>query len=513
MPADTCAACAPSRCSVCALRSVRAAVADAARSGRGNGALSVQTLLLPARLYSADVAEAAAVSLPALTALELSGDLRTTPAEAEAAADRLAQGLTAASRHAVASAAAEGTGEAAAGLRTLLVHNLKALPPSLGDALAAMSQLTELHVKSLEVPASDSPAAAQMLRLGQLQSLTLGHCSSAGLAAVLPALTRLTELSLEAAGGQPFRFESPATALTHVTLRGWGKLDVASFAQLPALQQLQVPELSAEGPAPPGGWRLPAQLQTLGLYYYSVKLLSRLQAPSGMVLRAAQSRDTLRLELDRDLLTADGGALLQEGEAALCRLLRFLGQHMADGVGLIIEAVSSVSRRVCVPVMPVGGPDGVGPGRRNHGWLAELGALREPRDVDLWDWQLSAQDLETLSRGSNIRSLDLFSCSVAPLSALTFLGRSPSLAKLFLDVGRLTGSSDDEEEAASDAVLVKAVLLRAAVTALYTATGWRGKLVLKYIPSHAPRVKAELEAAQQDLIAAGVAADIKLEDE
>ncbi len=32
----------------------------------------------------------------------------------------------------------------------------------------------------------------------------------------------------------------------------------------------------------------------------------------------------------------------------------------------------------------------------------------------------------------------------------------------------------------------------------------------KSIPSHAPRVKAELEAAQQDLIAAGVAADIEL---
>jgi hypothetical protein len=185
---------------VCALRSLEAAAAKAARSGHGNGALSLQWLGLPARLYSADVAEAAAASFPALTALELSGDLGTTPAEAEAAANRLAQGLTAASRHAAASAAAEGSGKVAAGFLKLFVPNLKALPSSLGDALAAMQQLTELHVKSLEVPASHSPVAAQLSRMTQLQSLTLGRCSSAGLAAVLPALTRLTELSLEADG-------------------------------------------------------------------------------------------------------------------------------------------------------------------------------------------------------------------------------------------------------------------------------------------------------------------------
>ncbi len=374
---------------------------------------------LPARLYSADVAEAASRSFPALTALELSGDPGTTPAEAEAAADRLAQGLAAASRHAAASAAEEGNGEAAAGLQTLLVPYLKALPPSFGAALAAMQQLTVLRLPHLEVPASDSPAVAQLLRLAQLQSLTLGRCSSAGLAAVLPALTRLTELSLEADGDEPFRFEAPTPALTHVTLRGWGKLHVTRFAQLPALQHLQVPELSAEGPAPPGGWQLPAQLQTLELSgsLHSVKLLSHLQAPAGLILRPKVT-DTLWLKLELDLLTADGGALMQEGEAALCRVLRFLGQHLAKGWGACIYSGNMGA------VLPVGGPDGVGPGRRNHAWLAELAALRGPRLVDLWGWQLSAQDLEALSRMSNMHSLNLEFCSVKSLSSLPVLGCS-----------------------------------------------------------------------------------------
>jgi hypothetical protein len=508
MPADACAPLASSRCSVCALRSLPAAAADAARTGRGNGALTVQWLGLPAHLYTAAVGEAAAACFPALTALELSGDQGTTPAAVEAAAIRLAQGLAAASRHAAASAAAKGNGEVATGLQKLYVPGLKALPSSLGDALAAMSQLTELHVESQEVPSANNPAAAQLSRLTQLRSLELGSCFSDGLAAVVPALTSLPELSFGAAMDDAIRFEAPAPALTNVTLRS-GKLDVTSFVQLPALQQLKVSELSAEGPAPPGGWRLPAQLQTLELSgcHHSVQLLSSLQPPTGMSLWAALSVQTLWLKIDLDLLTADESALLQEGEAALCRALRFLGQHLDDDVSVGIFA------REEARVLPVGGPDGVGPGRRNHAWLAELAAIRGLTDVNLQGLKLSAQDLEALSR-QNLESLSLLSCAVDPLSALTSLGRSPSLATLTLDVGSLTGC-DDEEEVDSEAVLVKAVQLGAAVTALYTGVGWRGKLVLCYIPRHAPRILAELEAAQQELIAAGVAADIemKVEDE
>jgi hypothetical protein len=62
------------------LRSLKAAVADAARTG--NGALCVRTLKLPAILYSADVAEAAAASFPAVVAMGFSAFAR----HAEAAA-------------------------------------------------------------------------------------------------------------------------------------------------------------------------------------------------------------------------------------------------------------------------------------------------------------------------------------------------------------------------------------------------------------------------------------------
>jgi hypothetical protein len=125
-----------------------------------------------------------------------------------------------------------------------------------------------------------------------------------------------------------------------------------------------------------------------------------------------------------NVLTADSGALLLEGEAALCHALRFLGQHLAKGGHVRICSGSNA-----LYVLPVGGPDGVGPGRRNHAWLVELAALLGPRDVRLDGWQLSAQDLQALSRLDNMRSLHLIYCSVAQLSALTWPHAQPCDAR------------------------------------------------------------------------------------
>jgi hypothetical protein len=217
-----------------------------------------------------------------------------------------------------------------------------------------------------------------------------------------------------------------------------GNLDVASLAQLPALQTLKG-DLCAAGPPPPGGWEASAQLRLLQpAYEHSVKVLSRLRAPRAMVLSPGDDLDgVLWLRVDPELLTADGSALLAEGEVALRRALRFLGHHgfAGEAVGILAGAFGAFDEGTVVGkgVLPVGGPDGVGPGRRNHAWLAGLAALAGELDVELEGWDLSAQDVQALSRLDNMRELRLERCRVVPLPALAALGRARSLQQLNLD--------------------------------------------------------------------------------
>jgi hypothetical protein len=463
-------------------------------------------MLLPISLYSADVAQAAAASFPALTGLALCGGLGMTLADNKADSDHVAQGLAAANGQAAANGSATaGAGSRATGGLQRLSAPLTVVTRSLGDALSSMPQLKELCFLSIDLKTAKSPAAAQLSRLTQLQKLALGPCSTAGIEAVLPALTGLTELSFSAASFAPLCLQAPAPSIQKLSLGG-GTLDVASFAQLPALQSLDALGLSASGPPPSGGWRLPQQLETLSLVHLDarcIKVLSQLRVPRDCKLSVRGHE--VGVTLDGELCVANGSALSADGEAALCRALRFLGQYWTAGVRWHVEAHGSQR------LLPVGGLDGVGPGRRNHSWLAELGGQKGATSVLLRGFQLSAQDLELLSRQDNLRSLDLGTCAIHPLSALPLLGRSRSLTELFLDVGDLIGFNAAEAGGSEEAA-AKAGALRTAIVGLYMVSGWRGQLLLTETPSRSPRVVAELEAAQQDLRAAGVVADIEIEE-
>jgi hypothetical protein len=413
-----------------------------------------------------------------------------------------ATAAVAASRQTAGGAAGDGGNEAAVGLQSLSL-GVKLLPPGLGDALAAMPQLTDLSVRCVRVLSADCTDGAQLSRLIQLRRLELSGCTSSGLAAVLPALTSLTNLCFEAAGNPistaQFRFEAPAPALQKVTLLR-GKLDVDSFAQLPALESLDVPLLSASDVPPPNGWRMPEQLRELTVRVaLTVKLLSQLRASNGLVVRTMRGWP-MSLPLDRDL--HDGDALLQEGEAALRRALRFLAKHLAEGTDVALKVHSRH------PLLPLGGHNAVGPGRANHAWLAELGGLPGPHGVRLRGWRLSAQDLEALSRLATLQGLNLRECAVAPLSALPLLARSSCLARLELDVRGLIGPAPAEAEAQQ---VAQAGQLRAAVVALFAVAGWRGWLCLRNIPARAAQARAELAMAQGDLAAVGVAAEVTLQ--
>ncbi len=438
-------------CSASSLRAVQAARANATRSGCGATALSVQLLCLPTHLYSSDVAAAAAGSFPSLTALELSGPVVNK--EVNAFANRLVQHLKAASRPDPGSAAADSDGVAAAGLQSLVVPELRSLPVSLGDALSTLPQLTQLSLPSLDVLTPDSQAAVQLSRLTQLQRLDLNRCHTDALAAVLSAMSRLTELSLVAGTAEKhqLRFRAPAPALTKLTVRG-GQLDAASFAQLPALQQLEVARLCGSGVPPEGGWQLPPQLTALTVSgELSVTVAAQLHAPEGMRLTCGLPPG-LSLAVDAELRAADPSVeyrcqLTTEGSAALCRALCFLGKHAAEGLELRVTGC----KRYEEGPGPVGGPDGAETTYRSHAWLTQLGAVRGAAKLTLEGWRLREHDIEALAR-LDVCTLELVGSSVTPITSLSRFGRAPSLRKLVVDVGglcyekNLDGYEEDEDE-------------------------------------------------------------------
>jgi hypothetical protein len=146
----------------------------------------------------------------------------------------------------------------------------------------------------------------------------------------------------------------------------------------------------------------------------------------------------------------------------------------------------------------------VGPGRHNHAWLAELGALQGSPTVLLIGWQLSAQDLKALSQLQRVKELQM-SSSVQPLAALPLLGRMPALQRLELSVPSLVNAADDADQVA------QAAALRSALVGLYMFVGWEGHLHLSNTDGcRAAAAQQALAAVPVDLAAADVAASISV---
>jgi hypothetical protein len=491
-------------------------------TGHGGGLSTVKRLQLPAGLFSPPIAAAMAGSCPALSSLGLVG---ATPTEAAGSA-HMCPGYVAGSLAALCRTPSGGDGGGSAGCRDRLCRltvyaGLRLLTPSLGDALAGMPRLTELCLPGVDVEEADGDTAAQLSRLTQLRSLQLGSCSSGGMALVLPALSRLTELRFTAAEEVSYPdsalyeaicFQAPAPALAVLEVEA-GTVDTASFAQLPALQRLQVMELRATAVAPAGGWHLPPQLRELilgcgdqQLVVLPASVAAELHAPEGMVLTSVAQRmdPPLWLEVGNELLGPEGCGLTAEGQAALCRALRFLGQHLPPSARLGVNVAYFVN------VSPTDGLE--------HAWLAELGALKGQPRIWLEDWMLSARDLRTLSRlpnvkelhfqsSSNVSSIDGNGCRLPP-SALPVLVRAPALSRITIGVGDNIGSLfefEDDLDAAG-----WAGELRAAIVALYLA-GWQGSVQL-VMPKRQEHRDAAF-AGVPDLRAHGLEWDVDIFDQ
>jgi hypothetical protein len=329
---------------------------------------------------------------------------------------------------------------------------------SLQASVPAFPGLTELRVGRISDDRDGISTAAQLQRFPQLRSLELGSWSSEG--GFLPALTALTHLSL-GDGADALCLKCLAPELCSLKLIG-GKLDVASLAQLPALQSLEVQTLTDYRllGASEGGWRMPLQLAELrvgpGYYgeepYMPAELLAHLHAPPGMVEKVSlqgppsQGPPSLEVRLcshafmaEKSSLMVDKSSPSAEGEALLRRALRFLGQHLQPGTTLRVASILTGYG------LPVGGLDGVGPKCRNHAWLAELGALQGPLCLWMGGWRFSAQDVEALSRLPGIDELQLlerepmYRGSRVQLPELRLLARSPSLRRMIIGVETALG--------------------------------------------------------------------------
>ncbi len=307
----------------------------------------MQRLTIQSQLFSVGVVRALAQGFPELHNLELTD----SSAGMDPDAHWLARSL-AAMQCPVAGGAA-----AAASLQRLALHvSLGSLPPSLGNVLAAMPQLSSLTLTGVSVDGPGCKAAAQLSRLTQLRSLDMGLCSEEGFSEVVSALDGLTRVLFWAAPGPHFSILTPAPALRSLTLFDVA-LNVASFEQLPALERVELCGLYSVDckPAPTGSWKLPAQLQQIewngeffaGTCYTPVELTSQLRAPAGLKLVLPECDGCARLErleLRRKDLTSDGTRLSTHGEAILSGALRFIITH----------AVPEVWFRVVVPCEHLG---------------------------------------------------------------------------------------------------------------------------------------------------------------
>ncbi|KAG2487582.1 hypothetical protein HYH03_013861 [Edaphochlamys debaryana] len=329
------------------------------------------------------------------------------------------------------------------------------LTPALAAALSAGTRLQRLGLAfGLYEPDQVAPLAC----LTALQSLGISECEPGLLAPLLCPLTGLTSLKLGSTEALlPLEHLASLRALSD--LEAWFcTLDLDTLSRLESLRELLVGGLvlpsnglndhSTPGPSEAWGsgatWQLPSQLSALYLCKQAPEVLHALRASPLRLLTW-----DLNLELQRGTHYDEAsGGLTEFGEVALSSAAGFLAGRM-DGGSCIRVKPRDLSR-----LLPVGGVEEAGPGRRDHtAWLEALGRAGVPSLV-LDGVDLEHADLEALARHAGLKVLDLPNPGPAqpgspllyPLDGLLPLSCAPGLETLALGID-LWCDEEAEEEA------------------------------------------------------------------
>ncbi|KAG2486632.1 hypothetical protein HYH03_014688 [Edaphochlamys debaryana] len=314
----------------------------------------------------------------------------------------------------------------------LLTQDEPCLPPALGAALRGATQLRALRLGYDLQEASDAEPLAGLVGL---RSLVTGQAYNEHvLRAFIPALTGLTTLSFSLNDGLDGDIFAGLPNLVDLTARHAG-ISVADLVHLRGLTSLSCSGLSdydwaanAEALGVIPGYDLPPGLRTCTFDFQYPECLPPLRGAT-----PGQVEWDLTFPLQRGQhYCEEDGSLLPATEAALCRCLSALAGHTAPDSQITLEVDGDLLK-------PVGGDEGVGPGRRNHvPWLQALGRSGVTH-ASLKGVALSHQDLDALASCSSLESLTFTSPTTYPASALPRLSRLPSLASLHLDCSGWVG--------------------------------------------------------------------------
>ncbi len=194
--ADVCPNASPAARSISALQVSKASADEALAKGRSHTALSALRLSLSAACFTPTVAASAAVAFPGATSLQLCSVMKDPPSDLGLLPESMAAFCC-----------------VAGGVMRISAMSLPLceLTPSLGDVLAALPRLSSLSVSGVTLWEEGGVTAAQLARLTQLRSLTLGVCSSFGLCPLLKMLPNLRSSSFgRAASGRAASLTHPA---------------------------------------------------------------------------------------------------------------------------------------------------------------------------------------------------------------------------------------------------------------------------------------------------------------
>ncbi|KAG2492977.1 hypothetical protein HYH03_008882 [Edaphochlamys debaryana] len=385
----------------------------------------------------------------------------------------------------------EALAEAAQGLVLLLGGASGAAGAGLSSAEAAGSGgngygnctaplLPSLTALSLFRSNPEGPAAgagpgalAELASLTHLSALALYSCAAPLLPVLIGALTRLTSLELTDHYGElaPALF-APLQGLKRLHVP---RMEVPGLAEaLSALTRLSVRGLTlpSQELAQPltsiPRWRLPAVLRELGLSSAAPEVLAGLELPPDMrfICKSICGHFTLTPGRHTAPPVEEGGfagtALLPAAEEALCGALRFMRQHQLCNWRNELYITFKAETRARL-LQPVGGAEGTGPGRPNHGrWLREVVAQNLDRLV-LQGLVLSYQDVRVI--GDDMKSLQVLTfeppCEFRSLSSLPLLAALPDLQELNLDATPWAGDDPASSELRGQALAATVALGRA----------------------------------------------------
>ncbi|KAG2486627.1 hypothetical protein HYH03_014684 [Edaphochlamys debaryana] len=317
------------------------------------------------------------------------------------------------------------------------------LTPALVNVLRGATRLQQLR---LDANISD-PETADISRepaLVGLKKLALGWLRQPELSKLVAHYTALTSLTFIYIAGTYPEGIIPASVLAGMSrleeLTAHDSiLDVSGLVHLENLTKLfcdgiaeppydsydEVDLIDTDAVREPRTWELPPRLDDITLEYQLPHQIPRLRGP-----RRAFRDVCLTLWQDTHYhKLQDDAVLCAEGEEALCLALSRLSspQLLHPTARIIVKADE-------VRLKPVGGDEGVGPGRRNHvPWLQALGRSGAPF-IKLQGVALSPQDVEALSRCDCVTTLEFLNDACYPVASLPRLARLPDLTYLGLDL-------------------------------------------------------------------------------